>query len=48
MRTGKRRLKPPYLSPGPMTLLTELGEECQRIVKLLAQLEITGLRETQF
>ena len=45
MSTGKRRLKAPYLSPGPMTLLTELGEECQRIVKLLAQLEITGLRE---
>ena len=47
MSTRKRRLKAPYLSPGPMILLTELGEECQRIVKLLAQLEITGLRETQ-
>ena len=47
MSTVKRRRKASYLSPGTVTLLAELGEECQRIVKLLAQLEITGLRETQ-
>ena len=47
MSTVKRRLKAPYLSPGTVTLLAELGEECQRVVKLLAQLEITGLREPQ-
>ena len=28
-------------------LLTELGEECQRILKLLAQLDIAGLSEAQ-
>ena len=47
MNTGKRRLKAPYLSPGTVTLLAELGEECQRVLKLLAQLEIPGLKETQ-
>ena len=47
MSTVKRRLKAPYLSPGTVTLLAELGEEYQRVLKLLAQLEITGLRETQ-
>jgi hypothetical protein len=30
-----------------VTLLAELNEECQRILKLSAQLEIAGLRETQ-
>jgi hypothetical protein len=30
-----------------MTLLAELIEECQRILKLSAQLEILGLKETQ-
>ena len=47
MSTVKRRLKAPYLNPGTVTLLAELGEECQRVLKLLAQVEITGLRETQ-
>jgi hypothetical protein len=47
MSIVKRRLKAPYLSPGTVTLLAELGEECQRVLKLLAQLEITGLKETQ-
>ena len=47
MSTVKRRLKAPYLSPGTVTLLAELGEECQRVLKLLAQLEIVGLKETQ-
>ena len=47
MSPVKRRLKAPYLSSGTVTLLAELGEECQRVLKLLAQLEITGLKETQ-
>jgi hypothetical protein len=47
MRTVKRPPKPPYLCPGTMTLLAELNEECQRILKLSAQLETPGLRETQ-
>jgi hypothetical protein len=47
MSTVKRPPKPPYLSPGTMTLLAELNEECQRILKLSAQLETPGLRETQ-
>jgi len=47
MSTVKRRLKAPYLSPGTVTLLAELGEECQCVLKLLAQLEIVGLKETQ-
>ncbi len=47
MSTVKRRLKAPYLNPGTVALLAELGEECQRVLKLLAQLEIVGLKETQ-
>lgn len=47
MRTVKRRSKASYFSPGTGTLLTELGEECQRVLKLLAQLEIPSLKETQ-
>jgi hypothetical protein len=47
MSTARRQPKPPYLSPETMTLLAELNEECQRILTLSAQLEISGLRETQ-
>ena len=47
MSTVKRRLQTPYLSHGTVTLLAELGEECQRVLKLVAQLDITGLKETQ-
>ena len=47
MSTVKRRLKASSLSPGTDTLLAELGEECQHVLKLLAQLEIPGLKETQ-
>ena len=47
MSTLKRQPKTPYLSPGTMTLLTELNEECQRILRLSAQLEIPGLKGTQ-
>jgi hypothetical protein len=43
----KRPPKTSYLSPGTVTLLAELNEECQRILKLSAQLEIPGLKETQ-
>jgi 3'-phosphoadenosine 5'-phosphosulfate sulfotransferase len=44
MSTVKRRLKASSLSPGTDTLLAELGEECQHVLKLLAQLEIPGLK----
>jgi len=47
MSTVKRRLKASYLSPGTGTLLAELGEECQHVLKLLAQLELPSLKETQ-
>jgi hypothetical protein len=47
MSTVKGQPKPPYLSPETLTLLAELNEECQRILKLSAQLEISGLRGTQ-
>ena len=47
MSTVKRRLKASYLSPETGTLLAELSEECQSVLKLLAQLEIPGLKETQ-
>jgi hypothetical protein len=36
-----------YLEPRTAILLEELGEECQRILKLLAQLELPGLQEEQ-
>jgi hypothetical protein len=35
------------LSAKTETLLIELGEECQRILKLLAQLEMPTLTESQ-
>ena len=47
MSTLKRQLKAPYLSPGTVTLLTELGEECQHVIKLLTRLELPGLKEAQ-
>jgi exonuclease V gamma subunit len=47
MSTVKRRQKVAYLSPGMSTLLAELGAECQSVLKLLAQLEIPSLKETQ-
>jgi hypothetical protein len=36
-----------HLSPGTATLLEELWEECQGILKLLAQLELPSLQEEQ-
>ena len=36
-----------YLSAPTLILLRELGEECESVLKLLAQLEIAGLSEAQ-
>ena len=36
-----------YLEPRTAILLEELGEERQRVLKLLAQLELPGLPEEQ-
>jgi hypothetical protein len=47
MKTTEVRLLRRYLSPQTATLLKELEEECQAILKLLAQLELPGLREEQ-
>ena len=35
------------LSASTLILLRELGEECQTVLKLLAQLEVAGLSEAQ-
>lgn len=47
MKAEKQKPKGYYVSSGTATLLAELGEECQRILKLLAQLEIAGLAKAQ-
>jgi hypothetical protein len=47
MRIVKSQTRAVYVSPTTQTLLTELGEECQYVLKLLAQLEIPTLKETQ-
>jgi hypothetical protein len=47
MKVLQQKAKAPYLSPRTMTLLNELGIECQHILKLLAQLEMTGLSRAQ-
>ena len=47
MRTTEIRPLERHLSPQTATLLEELGEECQTILKLLAQLELPGLQERQ-
>ena len=39
--------KASYLDTQTMTLLSELSEECQHVLKLLAQLEMSDLSETQ-
>lgn len=36
-----------YLDGQTVALLEELGTECEAILKLLAQLEVPGLREEQ-
>ena len=47
MGAVKPQLKPSSLSAKTETLLLELGEECHRVLKLLAQLEISTLTEAQ-
>lgn len=47
MKAEKQKPNAYYVSSGTATLLAELGEECQRILKLLAQLEIAGLAKAQ-
>jgi len=45
MRTTEPKSLVTHLSPGTATLLEELREECQTVLKLLAQLELPGLQE---
>ena len=47
MKAVKPQSKPSGLNAKTETLLLELGEECQRILKLLAQLEMPTLTEAQ-
>ncbi len=47
MKAVKPLPKHSYLSPRGETLLSELREECQHILKLMAQLETPGLVEAQ-
>jgi len=47
MRTTESKPAVRYLDPRMATLLEELGEECQTVLKLLAQLEVPGLQEEQ-
>ena len=47
MKAVKTKPRSTNLSAKTETLLLELGEECQRILKLLAQLEMPTLTEPQ-
>lgn len=47
MKAVKPQSKSSSLSAKTETLLLELGEECHRVLKLLAQLEMSTLTETQ-
>jgi hypothetical protein len=47
MKILQQKLEILYLSVPTLVLLRELGEECQYILKLLAQLEVAGLSEAQ-
>lgn len=47
MRTTEIRPLERYLNPQTATLLKELEEECQAVLKLLAQLDLPGLQEEQ-
>jgi len=47
MKVLQQKSEISYLSAPAMILLRELGEECQYILKLLAQLEVAGLSEAQ-
>jgi hypothetical protein len=39
--------KTAYITPQTLTLLTELEEECQHVMKLLAQLDTPGLKKAK-
>ena len=47
MKAVKEKPGTSQVSPGTLTLLNELGEECQNVLKLLAQLELSGLSKAQ-
>ena len=47
MKAVKPKPRSTHLSAKTETLLLELGEECQRVLKLLAQLEMPTLTEPQ-
>ena len=47
MRTTEANPMANYLSRGTATLLRELGVECENVLKLLAQLERSGLQSEQ-
>jgi hypothetical protein len=47
MKAAKSQPTTMYLSPQITALLAELGEECQNVLKLLAQLELPDLQEEQ-
>lgn len=47
MNVLKQEPKAPYLSPQTATLLNELSIECQHVLRLLAQLEMSGLSKGQ-
>ena len=47
MKVLQQKLEISYLRVPTLVLLRELGEECQNVLKLLAQLEVAGLSEAQ-
>jgi len=47
MKAVKQQSRGSYVSPGVRTLLNELGEECQHVLKLLAKLKTAGAPEVQ-
>ena len=47
MKAVRPKPRSTHLSAKTETLLFELGEECQRVLKILAQLEIPTLTEPQ-
>jgi hypothetical protein len=47
MKTTEGRSISNYVGPRTATLLEELGEECQHVTKLLAQLELRDLPGAQ-
>jgi len=47
MSAIKQKPDTPYVNPTTLTLLTEQAEECHHVLKLLAQLEMPGLKTPQ-